>query len=107
MSSAAVSGMLPAWAREVTDLYESGASAQFILHGNVSDSVLIPGAENSLRIGSLDAYIREVLLARFDVVLSYDLGNGIRVERAKCLQRQPCGVPPGWRCNRDAQCCEA
>lgn len=81
MSSAAVSGMLPAWAREVTDLYESGASAQFILHGNVSDSVLIPGAENSLRIGSLDAYIREVLLARFDVVLSYDLGNGIRVER--------------------------
>jgi len=76
-----VSGMLPAWAREVTDLYESGASAQFILHGNVSDSVLIPGAENSLRIGSLDAYIREVLLARFDVVLSYDLGNGIRVER--------------------------
>lgn len=72
---------LPAWAKEVIDLYESGASAQFILHGNVSDRLLLPAADGKQRIGSLDEFLREVLLARFDVLLVYDLGNGARVEK--------------------------
>jgi hypothetical protein len=71
---------LPAWAREVIDLYESGASAQFILHGNVSDRLLLASAGNS-RIATLDEFLRERLLAQFDVVISYDLGNGIRVDK--------------------------
>ena len=72
---------LPAWSREVIDLYESGASAQFILHGNVSDRLLLPAAAGKSRIGSLDEFLREVLLSRFDVLLTYDLGNGTRVEK--------------------------
>ena len=36
------SPVLPSWAREVIDLYESGASGQFILHGNVDDCLLLP-----------------------------------------------------------------
>ena len=68
---------LPPWATEVIDLYESGARAQFILHGNVDDLLLLPATG----IVSLDAFLRERLLARFDVVISYDLGNGIRVEK--------------------------
>jgi len=77
--SAAPSPALPSWAGEIIDLYESGACSQFILHGNVEDSLLLPGA--SSRLVSLDAFLRDRLLAKFDVVISYDLGNGIRVEK--------------------------
>ena len=79
--STATPPALPAWAGEVIDLYESGASSQFILHGNVDDSLLLPVSGGAARTVSLDAFLRERLLAKFDVVLSYDLGNGIRVEK--------------------------
>lgn len=81
MSETAGSTTLPAWAKEVIDLYESGASAQFILHGNVSDRVLLTTGDGRVRPGSLDEFLREVLLAKFDVILTYDLGNGTRVEK--------------------------
>jgi hypothetical protein len=71
---------MPGWARELISLYESNASNQFILFGNVNDQQLIP-ADAGYRIGSLNEFLLRVLLARFDVVLSYDLGNGIRVEK--------------------------
>ena len=71
---------LPAWARELINLYESNASNQFILFGNVNDAQLIP-ADSGYRLGSLSDFLIRVLLARFDVVLSYDVGNGIRVEK--------------------------
>ena len=72
---------LPPWASEVIDLYESGACAQFILHGNVDDLVLLPVSGAAPRLVALDGFLRERLLARFDVVISYDVGNGIRVEK--------------------------
>ena len=71
---------LPSWARELVNLYESNASNQFILFGNVNDQQLIPG-DAGCRIGSLNEFLLRVLLGRFDVVLSYDVGNGIRVEK--------------------------
>ncbi len=72
---------LPTWASEVIDLYESGASSQFILHGNVDDLQLLPESDGKHRFVSLPEFLRERLLSRFDVVLGYDLGNGIRVEK--------------------------
>jgi hypothetical protein len=72
---------LPAWAQELVTLYESGAASQFVLHGNVHDRLLVPGAGGQAAPGSLRDFLLGVLLAPFDVVLSYDLGNGIRVER--------------------------
>ncbi len=72
---------LPSWAGEVIDLYESGACAQFILHGNVSDRMLLPGRDGESRVATLDEFLRERLLASFEVIISYDLGNGIRVEK--------------------------
>jgi hypothetical protein len=71
---------LPAWAQEAIQLYESNAANQFILYGNVYDALLVPLGKTA-RIGSLTEFLLQVLLPRFDVVLSYDLGNGIRVER--------------------------
>jgi hypothetical protein len=73
---------LPVWAHELVDLYESGASSQFIIYGNVNDRMLVPGGvKGEARIGTLGDFLLNVLMPRFDVVLSYDLGNGIRVEK--------------------------
>ncbi len=71
---------LPEWSRELVDLYESNATTQFILHGNVNDRILLPSAAGS-RLGGLADFLEDILLPGFDIVLSYDLGNGLRVER--------------------------
>ena len=76
-----MSDSLPAWSREVIDSYSSGSSGAFVLHGNVNDHQLLP--LKSPRLDTLTDYLAQVLLPRFDVVLSYDLGAGIRVERGK------------------------
>ncbi len=112
---------MPKWATDLILQYESGASGQFILYGNVHDRVLLPGAStsgispqatpsgtgvgtgggvasatggataalvSSQRLGSLTEFISLALLPRFDVVLSYDLGNGIRIEKGGELFQQ-------------------
>ena len=71
---------LPEWSRELVDLYESNATTQFILHGNVNDRILLPMSGGG-RLGGLAEFLEEILLPGFDIVLSYDLGNGLRVER--------------------------
>ena len=72
---------LPPWARELVGSYESGAACQFILHGNVYDRAAGAGRRRASALGNLRDFLLGVLLAPFDVVLCYDLGNGIRVER--------------------------
>src|SRR5271165_2201817 len=77
---AAAPEALPTWARTLVDLYESDAASQFIVYGNISDRMVLPGPPYP-RLGGLSDFLLDVLLCRFDVVLSYDLGNGIRVEK--------------------------
>ena len=75
---------LPTWASEVISGYESGVAGCFVLHGNTGDRQLMPGGESfpeGERLGSLNDFLGEVLLPRFEVVLSYDLGEGLRVQR--------------------------
>jgi len=71
---------LPSWASELVSLYESDAANQFILYGNVQDRFVLPASGPSGLAGLMDFFLR-VLLPRFDVILSYDVGNGIRVEK--------------------------
>src|SRR5215472_527230 len=71
---------LPAWARNLAESYESNAASQFIIFGNISDRMVLQGAAPA-RLGSLPDFLLGALLSRFDVVLSYDIGNGIRVEK--------------------------
>ena len=52
---------LPEWAAELVSMYESDATNQFILHGNVQDRFLLPGRE-SRDPGSLSDFLRDVLL---------------------------------------------
>ena len=70
---------LPVWSNEVIASYESGTAGCFVLHGNVHDKLLLGG--NKQRLGGLGDFVMEALVAQFDVVLSYDLGFGLRVER--------------------------
>lgn len=77
---------LPSWAREVISGYESGVAGCFVLHGNTGDRQLMSGGENfpeGERLGSLRDFLGEVLLPRFEVVLTYDLGEGLRVQRGE------------------------
>ncbi len=92
----------PAWAAQLVELYESNAASQFIVHGNVNDRLLLPagppppaagaaGAEPAdpasptppppVRLGGLIDFFLRRLVPRFDVVFSYDLGSGLRVEK--------------------------
>ena len=62
-------------------LYQSHTASQFILSGNVNDRLLLPLGGGQSALGGLTDFLSKVLLPRFDVVLSYDLGNGLRVEK--------------------------
>jgi hypothetical protein len=66
----------PAWAAELALAYESGAHGQFVLHGNVHDRLPVDG-----RLVNLPRWLEEELLARFPVVFTYDLGNGLQISR--------------------------
>jgi len=79
---------LPPWAAEAVALYESNAASQFVLYGNVGDRFALPGP--AAELVDLPAFLRRVLLARFDVVLGYDLGSALRVEQgAEAFARWP------------------
>jgi hypothetical protein len=73
----------PAWASELALAYESGAHGQFILYGNVHDRVAVGS-----RLVNLAGYLEDELLAGFKVVLSYDLGNGLTIERGGDIVEQ-------------------
>jgi len=70
---------LPQWALDAIQFYESNAANQFIIFGNINDQMVVPSP--TAHLGGLADFLLQVLLPRFDVVLSYDIGNGIRVEK--------------------------
>jgi len=68
---------LPAWAAQLADLYFSGTTAAFILHGNTYD--LFPmGDDAGPRYGVLAEFLAEQLFGRWPLILHYDLGGGLR-----------------------------
>ena len=71
---------LPAWAAEMRDLFRSGSVAQFILHGNIFDVVPAPGPGGG-RLLPLKSFLDEVMFERYDTVLQYDRGRGIRATK--------------------------
>jgi hypothetical protein len=74
----------PAWAVELALSYESGATSQFILFGNVHDRLAVgpvdPRASGATLVNIAD-FLQNTLLAGFGVVLTYDLGSGLGIER--------------------------
>src|SRR5688572_9562965 len=70
----------PAWAAEIALAYESTAQGQFILSGNVHDRLPVGGT-----LVNLGGFIEKELLAGFQVIFTFDLGNGLRVSRGADL----------------------
>jgi ATPase family associated with various cellular activities (AAA) len=68
--------LMPPWATELQTAVESGSSRQFVLYGNVHDCVA-----RLDRFISLQRYIEDELLGNFAVIYSYDLGNGLNLQR--------------------------
>lgn len=68
----------PAWANEIARAYESGAHGQFVLSGNVADRLV---SRDGKRLEPLISWMTQALLPRFAVIFTYDLGNGLRLER--------------------------
>jgi hypothetical protein len=66
----------PDWVRELALAYESGAHGQFVLYGNVADRFPLDG-----RLVGLTRYLDAQLLAGFDLLFSYDAGNGLVLVR--------------------------
>ncbi|MBI4023872.1 MAG: AAA family ATPase [Verrucomicrobia bacterium] len=75
------------WAAEIAELYQSHSTNQFVLYGNIDDQfVFADGPEPTL--GMLSDFLIRTLMGRFDVVLTYDLGNGIRIDKGQPLFAQ-------------------
>ncbi|MCB1568043.1 MAG: AAA family ATPase [Xanthomonadales bacterium] len=66
----------PDWLRELALAYESGAHGQFVLHGNVADRFVLAG-----RLVSLSQYLDAQVLGGFQIVFSFDAGNGLALLR--------------------------
>jgi len=81
---------LPDWAADLSVALESGACGQFVLYGNVHDRFAIGD-----RFVGIDRFIEDEMLGTTDVILSYDLGNGLIVERGE--KRLAQWAPPVMR----------
>lgn len=72
----------PSWAERLGDAYLSGTSCMFLLHGNVRDVVPLaaPGsAEPAADMwGALPEFLSRELFGQWDIVLTYDVGKGLR-----------------------------
>jgi AAA+ superfamily predicted ATPase len=67
----------PGWASRLSQLYFSGTTSMFVLHGATHDLVRI-GEDEALRYGVLSEFLTEQLFGRWDLVLHYDLARGLR-----------------------------
>src|SRR6188508_2513867 len=66
----------PEWARELRVAFDSQASGQFVIHGNVGDRMPVRS-----QLVNIEHYVRDELLQDFEVIFTYDLGNGLAVVR--------------------------
>lgn len=70
----------PAWALSLADLYFSGTTSVFVLHGNTYDLVPLADMDGTdhAAFGGIPEFLAEQLFGRWDLVLHYDLGRGLR-----------------------------
>src|SRR3954470_8315950 len=64
----------PAWAGKLAELYFSGTTSMFLVHGNTFDVVRC-GEE---RWTGLAEFLAEQMFGRWDLVIHYDLARGLR-----------------------------
>lgn len=67
----------PKWAGKLAELYFSGTTSMFVVHGNTFD-VVRAGTEREPRWIGLADFLAEQLFGRWDLVIHYDLARGLR-----------------------------
>jgi AAA+ superfamily predicted ATPase len=82
-ASAALPDWCPAWGERLGDAYLSGTSCVFMLHGNVRDLVAVAapaaaGRDNVAAWGTVPDFLAREMFGRWDIVLAYDVGKGLR-----------------------------
>ena len=76
-NGATLPAWFPGWARRMGELSTSGSTSVFLLYGNTFDFVpLSDGAAPAY--GSVAQFLAEQMFGRYDLVLHYDLGRGLR-----------------------------
>jgi AAA+ superfamily predicted ATPase len=79
--SSALAPWCPAWAERLGDAYLSGTSCVFLLHGNVRDVVPVAAATatpDPAAWGTAPEFLAREMFGRWDIVLAYDVGKGLR-----------------------------
>lgn len=69
----------PDWAKELADLYFSGVTSVFVLHGNVHDLIQAPDANGDESFIALSDFLATKVFGNWGVVMGYDLGSGLRL----------------------------
>jgi SpoVK/Ycf46/Vps4 family AAA+-type ATPase len=72
----------PAWAKELADLYFSGTTCLFVLHGNVHDLVSCPEAGED-GYCSIPDFLTTQVFGNWDLVVGYDLSRGLRPQAGR------------------------
>jgi len=67
----------PAWARQLAEMYFSGTTCLFTLHGNVHDLLACPGPKGD-DYANLSEFLATQVFGAWDIVLHYDVGRGLR-----------------------------
>src|SRR5688572_8727939 len=67
----------PKWAADLANLYYSGTTSVFVLHGNVHDLIRVPDVAE-LKYCGLAEFLASQVFGRWDIVLGFDLSQGIR-----------------------------
>lgn len=77
----------PAWARALGELYFSGTTCLFVLHGNVHDLIRCPAADGSDVYCNLSEFLSSQVFGSWDVVVQYDLARGLRAAAGSDAKR--------------------
>jgi len=93
----------PGWAKSLAGQYFSGTTCVFVLHGNVYD-VIRCQTDEGVQYCNLPEFLAAQLFGKWDIVLHYDLGRGLRAlaggdpARLKQMMQYlgPLGEPGAW-----------
>lgn len=80
MPEVAIEIAAPSWAAELRECYLSNSANQFVLYGNVDDRIVIPRGDKPL-LGTVADYLLGQTFADFDIIVSYDVGQGLHIAR--------------------------
>ncbi len=72
----------PAWARSLGELYFSGTTCLFVVHGNVHDLIRCPTADGADTYCNLSEFLASQVFGSWDVIAQYDLARGLRAAAA-------------------------